>query len=118
MSFKVDPYLNRTFSFSSYNCWHFVQDVWKDLTGVDLGNQVPDDKSIASYNTRATDFSKKLTKLPNKKDPCIVLMLRDRTQPHIGVYYKGRLLHLGPRGAEYRPLEHVTGPYQTIEFYC
>jgi hypothetical protein len=50
-------------------------------------------------------------------DPCIVLMLRKRLEPHIGIYYRGRVLHLNRQGAQYADFGHVTAPYTTVQFY-
>lgn len=117
MNFRVDPYLQKTLNTRTYNCWNFVQEVWRDLTGVDLGNQTPSDHSIESYKKTAVAFSATLEKISEVQDPCIVLMLRDRVQPHIGVYYNGRLLHLNARGAEYRPVDQVTASYTSVQYY-
>lgn len=116
MSFKVDPYLEKTFT-PRYNCWNFVQEAWKDITGVDLGDHTPEDKSADSYKSAALEFASKLEVLSDKQDPCIVLMLRKGIQPHIGVFYQGRVLHLNARGAEYRPIDQVTACYPTVKYY-
>lgn len=117
MNFRVDPYLQKTLQPTKYNCWHFVQEIWKDLTGIDLGDQTPENHSAESYKKTAVAFAATLEKVPHLQDPCIVLMLRERVQPHIGVYYNGRLLHLNARGAEYRPIDQVTASYTTVQYY-
>jgi hypothetical protein len=116
MSF-VDKYLNRTFSYKTYNCFHFVRDVWLELTGVDIGDQVPDDKSMDSYNTQALKVANTLVSLANPEDPCLVLLQRARIEPHIGVYYRGRVLHLSRQGAYYAGLDQVSAGYTKVSFY-
>ncbi len=117
MKIKIDKYLEKTFSARSYNCWHFVQEAWKDITGTDLGDHTPEDHSAGSYRQAALGFASKLQPLQTLQDPCIVLMLRERVQPHVGVFYNGRLLHLNTRGAEYRPIDQVTASYPTVKYY-
>lgn len=112
----VDHYLSKVFT-PKYNCWNFVQEVWQDITGVDLGDHTPLDKSASSFMAAALDFASTLQPLADRQDPCIVLMLRKGIQPHVGVYYQGRLLHLNARGAEYRPLDQITTGYPTVKYY-
>lgn len=117
MIFSTDKYLGKEYRQSTYNCWHFVREVWMELTGVDLKDQTPKNYCIEAYNKQATDFAATLTKVDKPQDPCLVLMQRQRIEPHIGVFYKGRLLHLNIHGAQYRPLDQITVPYPTVTYY-
>lgn len=114
---RIDDYLNREFRRHSYNCWDFVRDIWKDLTGVDLGHQTPNDPSVGSYTQRALEVASRLTPLESVEDPCIVLFQRKRLAPHVGVYYRGKVLHMNPRGAEYRALDQVSANFTSVQFY-
>jgi hypothetical protein len=86
--FTVDAYLLRRFDMKSYNCWHLAKDAWYDLT----------DERIQS---RDID---NFVKLEFPKSPCLYLMRKPDVVPHVGIFYKGRVLHLHPiRGACYEP---------------
>lgn len=117
MTFRVDRYLDRRFDKARYNCFDFAREVWKELTGVDLGAQTPEDISISAFTARALFVANSLEKLDAPVDPCLVLMRRARIEPHVGVYYRGRVLHLKPTGVQYMPLDQVTAAYTTITFY-
>lgn len=113
----VDRYLQKTFNYQTYNCYHFVRDVWLELTGIDLGDQVPDQKSSSIYNEKALQVANTLTALDTVQNPSIVLFQRLRVEPHIGVYFDGRVLHLSRHGAYYMPLDQVSAGYTKVSFY-
>lgn len=104
---NTDTYLMKRFNKDTYNCWHFVHEVWRDLTGTDLSTPNPSVESIAPH----------MQQIDIPESPCIVLMLRARCTPHVGVYYKGRVLHMNARGAEYGALDSVTASFPTVRFY-
>lgn len=58
-----------------------------------------------------------IKRLKSPVSPCFVLMQRSQTIPHIGVYWKGRVLHLNDKGAQYQPLNIARGYFPLIRFY-
>lgn len=117
MTSLVDRFLQKEFSYRDYNCFHFVRDVWLELTGNDLGDQTPQSPGVDTYNQKALLVANTLLALAMPEDPSIVLLQRDRLEPHVGVFYKGRVLHLNRKGAYYMPLSQVTPGYTTVGFY-
>lgn len=115
--FRVDPWLSKTFSLNTYNCFDFAREVWRELTGVDLGDQVPEPPNIKAYQIQAVKVSNTLKKLTAPANPCIVLFQRSGVEPHIGIFYNGKVLHLNQQGAYYVPLLNVARDYQTVSFY-
>lgn len=113
---RVDKYLLKEYSLR-YNCWDFAREVWSELTGTDLGAQTPEVHTPNSYTDRALKVANTLQKLENVTDPCIVLFQRSRINPHVGVYYKGRVLHLDKNGAQYLPLDQVSAIYTKVTYY-
>lgn len=114
---RIDDYLLKEFHPTKYNCWDFTRDVWKELTGTDLGQQTPSVHTPKDYTDRALQVANTLTRLDQVADPCIVLFQRRRISPHVGVYYRGRVLHLDSRGAKYLPLDQVSATYTTVTYY-
>lgn len=100
---SVDRYLDRSFHPILYNCWHFARDVWRDLTGQDIG---PRPAPPASYERQA-----------GASDPCLALLLPRRGRPHVGVLTGGRLLHLSESGAVHVPLEVAMVGFEEVRFY-
>jgi cell wall-associated NlpC family hydrolase len=116
---KIDKWLSKKFvaGRDGYNCWAFARDVWQELTGKDLGNQTPVSSTLQDYNLSAEQFSLELQRLDRPVDPCLVLMQRPRLSPHVGVYFKGKILHLNQSGAFYVPLEQTILSYRTVSYY-
>lgn len=123
----VDKYLSKVFSVRHYTCFDFAREVWLELTGIDLGKQTPDQPLVShgqvtaiqvqEYNTRALQVANTLTRLESPEDPCLVLLQRARLEPHIGVFYNGRVLHLSRSGAYYMPLSQITPGYPSVSYY-
>jgi hypothetical protein len=103
---SVDEYLNRAYSRDKYNCFHLAAEVWMDLTGRDLIQLYGDAIRIGLDSRR---LSRKLIEgfreLPKPQDPCIVLLQNPRQSPHIGVYLRGRVLHIREHaGVRFEPM--------------
>ena len=110
--------MGKVFDPKNYNCWHFVREAWKDLTSLDLGDQVPEHRSAESYTLQALKVANTMIKLDKPSCPCLVLMQRKRIEPHVGIFYQNRVLHLNTNGVEYRPLDQVTSKYPQVSFYA
>lgn len=105
---NTDRYLVKVYDKERYNCWDFVREVWQELTGEDVFTVTPPSvESIAPH----------FTPIEAPESPCLVLMLRQRCTPHIGVFYNGRVLHMNKRGPEYSPLHSATASFPTVRYY-
>lgn len=101
----TDKYLSSVFDIKSYNCWHFVKDVWLELRGQLL--------EVATVRQAQVDY----VELPAPRSPCLVLMEAVGQVPHVGVYLNGKVLHLKQNGAWYQPLEIASVGFQSTSFY-
>lgn len=101
MTLDVDYYLTRRFCRRSYNCWHFVKDVWMDLCGSPL------------VDTNTDNY----VQIESPVSPCLVLMQGRDPTPHAGVYYKGKILHMQQIGPRYQAQHLATLGFQTVSFY-
>jgi len=115
--FEVDRYLGKKFHLRDYNCWHFVRDVWFELTGDMLYDYTPDKLNRHELDLAAEDATHRFVALERPVSHTIVLMKRARDTPHIGVMYKGKVLHLRPEGAMYQPLDVASVGFSKILFY-
>lgn len=113
---SVDKYLDRV-RHKGYNCWDFTCEVWLELTGEDIRERLP--KLVGDFRTRRVTIGgiRGVERLDKPIDPCIVVMQRLRMVPHVGVYLRGRLLHLPNSGAEFRPLDVAKRCYQKVTYY-
>jgi hypothetical protein len=117
---SVDPLLSRTPS-AGYNCLDFVTEAYGHLMG-DPG--VMDRLNALNEGIHAEDGRVVLSavrgfqKLERPISPCFVVMQRSKMQPHIGIYYNGRVLHMKESGVEYQPLPVVQRYFTKIGFYA
>lgn len=98
---SVDGFLQRKYVEGKYNCYDFVRDVWRELTGVDIGDMARPQMDKEGFEGRWEHVAAKWVRLDALRDPCVVLFQRPRMIPHVGVYMRGKVLHL-PHGSNAR----------------
>jgi hypothetical protein len=113
---SVDKYLSRRYNAKSYNCLHFVCEIWEDLTGTSITPYltpvlVPGERLLTSK------VLKPFTRIPVPANPSLVFMRRRPFAPHIGIYVDGRVLHLLESGAQFQLLDVATEHYTDVRFY-
>lgn len=112
----AEDYLGRRFDPRLYNCWHFVVDVWEDMTGARLPElEIRDEELLEAVAARQQGSGRfrKLEGLDRDNPPvwpAIALFLRHRgaQPPHVGTWLRGQVLHLTSEcGVRYDRLEWV-----------
>lgn len=116
---SVDPLLGKTRT-SEYDCLSFAVDAWRHLVGdVDVLERINAlSNGVHTENGHVVlSAVRGFEKLDGPESPCFVVMQRTKTQPHIGVYWKGRVLHMKDRAVEYQPLAVAKRYFTKIGFY-
>lgn len=115
---SIDEFFFRRFNPQTYNCTHFTAEVWAQLTGDDLAHK------LGRLLTDALDVRqltrgivRNFSRLDAPVDPCLIVMQRARSAPHIGVYVRGKVLHIHDRGVEYQPVDVASRCFQTVTFF-
>lgn len=118
---SIDQFLDREYHTRDYNCLHFARDVWLHETGEDLQDRMEEMLRIETSDTRTIDQAtrRRFRRLKDgPQDPCIVVMKRMRTEPHIGVYVRGRIVHLSEESGAMHVDPHVaTLGYKEVLYY-
>lgn len=116
--FTVDKYLGKVHNMKDYNCWDFIREVYLELTGEDIGYRTPLSGSRTEMKERFAREEQEFLKIPEAVSPCIVLFKRHRVLPHVGIYYKGKVLHLPEHStARYEPLSIASLGFKEVGFY-
>lgn len=104
----IDKYLDRTYDLATYNCGHFVADVWRDLTGEDISIICDSfvEGKLNAFRQQRQDREK--LACPPDVGFCGVLFRNTNNEIHAGIWIDGRVLHLTEAGAKYEPLENIT----------
>lgn len=108
---NVNAYLDCRFHSTQYTCLHFVRDVWRDSFGVDLTHAL-----IAIHDNGDMACRKYLKRLREPKNPCLV-WFKDKVEPHIGILYNSKVLHLAEGGVLYQPLAHAIIGFSGVNYY-
>jgi hypothetical protein len=114
---SVDHLMSKRYSAGSYNCAHFVCEAWKSETGEDISKVLhgvlfpPSDRKLNLRDVHRV----KLLKKPDS--PCIVLM-RNRWSTHVGVWLRGKVLHLVEGGGvQYVSLNIASIGFTNVRFF-
>ena len=114
---SIDIFLEKQYNEDSYNCAHFVTEVWKELTGEDISSKM--DGFLLPPSDRYTRLEKRkaFRRIENPLTPCIVLLQGRKQTPHVGIFFKRRVLHITKRGVQYMPLEIARVGFKSVRFY-
>lgn len=116
MSVDLSQYMNRRFELRGYNCWSFVCEIWYDLTGNRISDEVVD-FGWSETQSLVSSHAQKLVKLREPESPCIALMQRKGQTPHVGIYYKRNIIHLPQTGPQYQSVQHATLGFTSVSYY-
>jgi hypothetical protein len=101
-----------------YNCVNLVVESWYTETGQDIsatfqGVLVPKDQRLVQAAIRG-DF----TPVPQPVSPCLVLFRCGKATPHLGLFVRGKVLHLSERGPVRQLIANASLGYDSVKFYA
>lgn len=114
---NVDKYFNRNFDLATYNCWDFLREVWLDLTGNDVGKRTPQPPTALAMRRKFIKEQSDFKEIDAPKEPCIVLMCRVKTTPHVGVFLRNKVLSISERGVTFVPIAVATHGFTDIRYF-
>lgn len=115
----VERYVGRPFDWTSMNCLLLCNEVWLDLTGVDLGFTNPPSWRLGDCLQHHGRIMNRLLdggvirEVWAPEEPCIVSFHARGKYPHLAVYLEGGMLHAtAGRGSIHEPIpeELLSGP--------
>ena len=115
----LSKYANVKYDDKSYNCLHFAVDIYKDLTGQDMGLFV--DELMTDKDHRIINPSK-LKNFRQIATPCnACLAIMRGASVHAGIFYNNAIIHLTDNGVQSVPphiaeIQHGTITYYTISY--
>lgn len=71
---------------------------------------------IINLHTLSKSHIKRFKILEAPISPCIVVMQRGITTPHIGIFIDGNILHIHGGGVEYQPIRTATRGFNQIRY--
>jgi len=113
----IDKYLNRTYNERSYNCAHFVCEVWAELKNPEIADILAS-FLCATYERKALlSLRHRINILSKPIEPCIICLQAKGLPAHVGIWWHGKILHINRKGVYYQPLEIVRLGFQQIRFF-
>lgn len=114
---SLDKYFGRQYHPDTYNCAHFVCEVYKDLAGTDISNVLEGFLRPVAARTAVLATLRRVTLLARPLSPCIAFMQRKVGGPHVGVWVRGKIIHLLENGSvQYQPLDVASRGFIRVRF--
>ncbi len=114
---SIDKFFGRKYNPRSYNCAHFVVDVLRDQANIDIKKYWEVYLTGPSERTATHLSFDCFRRIHEPEDNAVVMMKSPGQAPHVGVFLRGRVLHIQPRGVEFQLLDVVTKFYSSHRFY-
>lgn len=118
LKLDLNEFLSRQYDEDKYHCVHFLCDVWEHATGDDIRprfgkllNEALNAKNIIAPMRMGFE------KLDKPVNPCIVLFQGKKMQPHVGMWFNRKVIHLWEEGAEYIPIKIAALGFNGFRFY-
>lgn len=114
---SIDAFYKKRYNRQLYNCAHFACEVWQHLTGESIAHKLagllepPKDRRVTF------DLRRQFKRLEAPESPCLALMQRRGSAPHVGIFVRGRILHIHELGVEFQPIDVASRGFEKIGFY-
>ena len=114
---SIDVFFHRKYDRNSYNCAHFVCEVWQSLTGESIAHKLAGLLEAPKDRRASFDLRRQFKRLERPESPCLALMQRRGSAPHVGLFLRGRVLHIHEMGVEFQPIDVASRGFEKIGFY-
>lgn len=94
-------YQTKRYDDDHYNCLHFAVDIYRDITGCDMGLYVDDLMTGRSKRKINTEKLKNFEPIDIPRDPCLAVM--HGAELHSGIYHQGVIIHFNINGIHCNP---------------
>lgn len=114
---NLDRFYSRVYNEVSYNCAHFVCEVWAQLTGEDITHKLTG--MLKGKHERIVDpkLRFQFKKLKSPCNICLIVMHRRKMGSHVGIYINGKVLHITESGVERVAVSVATFGFDKFGFY-
>lgn len=113
----IDQFLQRNYSPAHYNCAHFALEVTRAITGLDHSSTLNGFLCAPSARKADARALRRVRMLRAPRNACFVYMQR-RGAAHVGVWWKGKVLHLLENSrVQYVPLDVAAAGFTRVRFF-
>lgn len=114
---SIDKFFGRKYHPRDYNCAHFAIDVLKETAGIELHAQFQ--MVFTGPQDRRADHSlfAGFRRIHHPVDNTFIIFRAPRVAPHVGIYLRGRVLHLQQQGVQFQYLDVVAINFHSYRLY-
>jgi hypothetical protein len=115
---SLDVFFDRVYDRHHYSCWHFAAEVWLALTGENLQGRMEEVLQADMVSKRLKKQTvRKFESLDKPVSPSIAIMKKKGAPLHVGIYVRGGIIHIHPRGVEFFPPKLASRGFETVRYY-
>lgn len=103
---SIDKFLGRVRN-ETYNCADFAAELFEYLT---------DRPALYLVKGWSIESRSRLQRIAKAVEPCIVIMYQKRVTPHVGIFVRGKVVHLC-NGVEVSTVDVATIGFRNHRFY-
>lgn len=115
---SIDQFFYRQYDRRTYHCGHLLCEAWEAETGEPLREALAGFLLAPEDRTASWSLLRSLRPLTGPASPAIVLMRRPRSPCHVGMFLRGKVLHIGEAGVKFQPLALATFGFPLVGFYA
>lgn len=112
---SVNKFFSKKYDDESYNCLHFLREVWLEFVGEDLGPRLT--TLLDAKRQLKLAHARAFKRLSAPVSPCIMVMTQLGRDPHVGMYLNGKILHIRKAGVEFLPPVLACRGATSIRYY-
>lgn len=114
---SVDSMLDRKYDARNYNCAHFVAEAWEHITGNAMSDRLRGFLAPMAGRSAPLNLRREFKPLAKPESPCLVWLTGRNCPPHVGMYIRGKVLHIRKSGVIFEPLHLAVLGFRRVRFY-
>ena len=109
---KVNSLIGKPFDAYKYHCWSLIEDLLIDAPRIEGTAKT---LAISVKHFKKALFSHNLSEVSEFIDKDIIIMGKNETYFHAGVYFQGGIIHASENGVVYQPLNEMKKIYSEMK---
>lgn len=115
---NIDAHLlDREYDDDAYNCAHFAVDAWKHLTGGDISTHMEGFTRDRNSRSALSGLRRLFAPLASPVSPCVALYHQPTAAPHVGMYWRDKVLHITRAGVLWQRPEIAALGFTRVRYY-
>lgn len=110
--------MGRRYRKGVYNCMDFVREVWLDVADEDIRDRLHFMLAAITARRMTKADVRRFEKLREPAEPCIVVFHVAHREPHVGVYFRRKVLHLTQQfGVQFQRINQAALGAKRVSYY-